>query len=61
MSMIGLNRTILMSALPASLSVAAQAQALKPLDSERETDRVDWSQLQAKFGAMPKSDPSVNE
>ena len=59
MSMMVLKRTVLMSALLASLSVAAQAQALKPLDSDRETDRVDWSQLQAKFGAMPKSDPSV--
>jgi ribose transport system substrate-binding protein len=31
----------------------ATAQELKPLNSDSEPDRVDWSQLEAKFGAMP--------
>ena len=56
---IGLKRTILMSAVLTSLSFTAYAQALKPLDSDRETDRIDWSQLQDKFGAVPKADASV--
>lgn len=45
---------LLGAALAACLSVSASAQNLKPLDSDREADRVDWSQLDAKFGALPK-------
>lgn len=33
---------------------AAFAADLKPLDSDRETDRVEWSQLEQKFGPLPK-------
>ena len=32
----------------------AQAQDLAPLNSDSEPDRMDWSQLEAKFGALPK-------
>ncbi len=31
----------------------AQAQDLAPLNSDSEPDRMDWSQLEAQFGAMP--------
>ncbi|MDE1157168.1 MAG: substrate-binding domain-containing protein [Neorhizobium sp.] len=30
------------------------AQSLAPLNSDTEKDRIDWSQLEAKFGALPK-------
>jgi ribose transport system substrate-binding protein len=33
---------------------AGMAQELPPLNSDTEKDRVDWSHLEAKFGAMPK-------
>jgi ribose transport system substrate-binding protein len=33
---------------------ASFAQELAPLNSDTEKDRIDWSQLEAKFGAMPK-------
>ena len=33
---------------------AAVAQDLAPLNSDTEKDRIDWSQLEAKFGAFPK-------
>jgi ribose transport system substrate-binding protein len=32
---------------------AAHAQTLAPLNSDTETDRVNWSELQAKFGPVP--------
>ena len=32
---------------------SAFAQDLKPLNSDSEPDRIDWSQLTAKFGAFP--------
>ena len=35
---------------------AAFAADLKPLDSDRETDRVEWSQLEQRFGPPPKPD-----
>lgn len=31
----------------------AQAQELAPLNSDSEADRMDWSELDAKFGALP--------
>ncbi|MAC79128.1 MAG: ABC transporter substrate-binding protein [Rhodobacteraceae bacterium] len=31
----------------------AMAQDLTPLNSDEETDRIDWSQLEAEFGAIP--------
>jgi ribose transport system substrate-binding protein len=48
------KRTLLAACVMAGLSLGARAQTLKPLDSDRETDRIDWSQLEAKFGALPK-------
>ncbi|MDK4728712.1 sugar ABC transporter substrate-binding protein [Rhizobium phaseoli] len=32
----------------------ATAQEIKPLNSDSEPDRMDWSDLEAKFGALPK-------
>ena len=40
------------SVLALSLGVA-QAQDLAPLNSDSEPDRMDWSELDAKFGALP--------
>jgi ribose transport system substrate-binding protein len=47
-------RTIMIAAATVGLSLAAAADTLKPLDSDREADRIDWSQLDAKFGPAPK-------
>lgn len=41
-------------ALAAGLATSAVAQTLKPLNSDVEPDRMDWSELDAKFGPMPK-------
>ncbi len=49
-----LTKLALGVAMVAGMSLAAHAQALKPLDSDREADRIDWSRLDAKFGALPK-------
>jgi ribose transport system substrate-binding protein len=38
----------------ALMAGAAFAQELAPLNSDTEKDRVDWSQLEAKYGAFPK-------
>ncbi|MBM7048355.1 MULTISPECIES: substrate-binding domain-containing protein [Rhizobium] len=35
-------------------ATASFAQDLAPLNSDTEKDRVDWSQLETKFGALPK-------
>lgn len=35
------------------ISVTAFAQTLAPLNSDTETDRIEWSQLDTKFGAVP--------
>ncbi len=35
------------------LGTAAFAQTLAPLNSDTETNRIEWSQLDAKFGAVP--------
>ncbi len=40
--------------LATAMTLGAQAQTLKPLDSDREADRVDWSQLDAKYGKLAK-------
>ncbi|ALN75173.1 MULTISPECIES: substrate-binding domain-containing protein [unclassified Aureimonas] len=50
--------TIRLKALVAGCALAltagmANAQALAPLNSDTETDRVEWSQLQDKLGAVP--------
>ena len=50
----GLMTALLAGALAAGLASTAFAQALKPLNSDREADRIDWSQLEKTFGAMPK-------
>jgi ribose transport system substrate-binding protein len=47
-------KSILLSGAMLFAVVAAQAQELKPLNSDSEPDRVDWSQLTAKFGPFPK-------
>jgi len=48
-------KTTAAASLAASLLFsAAMAQELAPLNSDTEKDRIDWSQLEAKLGAMPK-------
>jgi ribose transport system substrate-binding protein len=52
-------KRILAAALAATLSAGlfagiATAQDLKPLNSDSEPDRMDWSDLEAKLGALPK-------
>ena len=54
-----MRRTFLKSALfglmlAAGTSFSAFAADLAPLNSDSEPDRMDWSQLEAKFGPMPK-------
>ena len=45
--------------LAAGLASAAFADDLKPLNSDSEPDRMDWSQLDAKFGPMPKVEAGI--
>jgi ribose transport system substrate-binding protein len=45
--------------LAAGLATAAFAEDLKPLNSDSEADRMDWSQLEAKFGPMPKVEAGI--
>lgn len=48
------KRSMLLGAVAAiALSTVAFAQSLAPLNSDVEPDRMDWSQLEAKFGPMP--------
>lgn len=47
-------RRILLATALSLLAVSARAQALSPLNSDSEPDRIDWSQVQAKFGPLPK-------
>jgi ribose transport system substrate-binding protein len=49
-----LKSALLGMALAASVSFSAFAADLAPLNSDAEPDRMDWSQLEAKFGPMPK-------
>ncbi|EGE61337.1 UNVERIFIED_ORG: ribose transport system substrate-binding protein [Rhizobium esperanzae] len=43
------------AALAATLFAGiATAQEIKPLNSDSEPDRMDWTDLEAKFGALPK-------
>ena len=37
------------------LAGSALAQTLKPLNSDTETDRMSWSELQSKLGDVPKA------
>jgi ribose transport system substrate-binding protein len=54
-----LIRAFMFAAVGAGLSLTAMADTLKPLDSDREADRIDWSQLDAKFGPAPKMGPDI--
>jgi ribose transport system substrate-binding protein len=45
--------------LASLLAIAAHADALKPLNSDSEPDRMDWSQLDAKFGPLPKMEEGL--
>jgi ribose transport system substrate-binding protein len=47
-------KSFLLSGVMMLALAAAQAQELKPLNSDSEPDRIDWSQLEAKFGPFPK-------
>ena len=47
-------KSILLSSVMLLTLTAVQAQELKPLNSDTEPDRMDWSQLDAKFGPLPK-------
>jgi ribose transport system substrate-binding protein len=47
-------KSLLLSGAMLFALVAANAQELKPLNSDSEPDRIDWSQLNAKFGPFPK-------
>ena len=47
-----LKATLAASMLALALS-GAYAQELAPLNSDSEPDRIDWSQLEATFGALP--------
>ena len=51
--------TLLGSSLVAMLVFAAHAQSLAPLNSDSEPDRMDWSQLDAKFGPLPKMEAGI--
>src|SRR3954471_5787339 len=46
-------KTLVVGCAFAVMAGAAHAQTLAPLNSDTETDRVNWSELQAKFGAVP--------
>ena len=47
-------KSLLLSSVMFLAIAVAQAQELKPLNSDTEPDRIDWSQLTAKFGPFPK-------
>lgn len=46
-------KTLLLTGVMLFAVTAAHAQDLKPLNSDSEPDRMDWSQLTAKFGPFP--------
>ena len=48
-----LKKTLLVSAMSMALCTLASAADLKPLNSDTEPDRLDWSELQSKLGDMP--------
>lgn len=53
-------KKILLTVLASSLfSAGIYAAELTPLQSDSEPDRTDWTQLDAKYGPMPKIDPAL--
>ena len=58
-----MRKTLLKAAfgtlLASSLAHAAYAGDMKPLNSDSEADRMDWSQLDAKFGPLPKPEAGL--
>lgn len=48
-------KTLVAGGAFALLAGAAQAQDLVPLNSDTERDRINWSELQGKFGEVPKA------
>jgi ribose transport system substrate-binding protein len=60
-----MKRALLKSAmlgfgLAAALSFKAYAADLAPLNSDAEPDRMDWSELDAKFGPLPKVEAGIS-
>lgn len=53
MKTLSFKRSLICAALAAAVSFAANAAQLEPLNSDTEPDRVDWSQLQERFGDVP--------
>ncbi len=49
-----LKTALLGAMLAATATIGVYAAELTPLNSDSEPDRMDWSQLEAKFGPMPK-------
>ena len=49
-----LKAALLGAVATVAFSFSVYAADLKPLNSDVEPDRMDWSQLEAKFGPMPK-------
>ena len=52
-------RLTLAAGLLAVGAISATAANLAPLNSDTEASRMDWSQLEAKFGAIPKVAPGT--
>lgn len=50
-----LSKLALATAVSAVLSLTASAADLTPLNSDTEPDRIDWTQLQGKFGEVPQA------
>ena len=59
-----LDRRLLLGVALAALTIfgaaAARAADLAPLNSDVEPDRIEWSQVEAKFGPAPKVDADVS-
>lgn len=54
-----MKRLLLSAVVSAWLCTTAQATELSPLKSDSEPDRTDWSQLDTRYGPMPKADKSL--
>lgn len=53
-------KKLLLTVIASSLiSVGVYAAELKPLQSDSEPDRTDWSQLDSKYGALGKVDTKL--